>query len=397
MQPEVYRMTADKRLSTLKNDMQEWRRSLHSHPETGFNLKDTSAFVAEKLSSFGISVTGGIAGTGLVGTLTKGEGQAIGLRADMDALDVHEEEGLPYRSTLPGKMHACGHDGHTAMLLGAAACLAASGNFNGTVRFIFQPAEENEGGGRVMVEDGLFERFPCDSIFSLHNMPMLPAGSFAVKPGAIMGAYDVFEIIIKGAGGHAAMPQLGCDPIVAAAQAIGMFQTIVSRNTNPVEAAVVSVTEVKGGTTYNVIPETVSMRGTTRHFLPQVQDLIEKRMQEILKGLDISLGVNSTFKYERRYPAVVNSDKESAEALKAAIAVAGKDNVFTDLPPIMGSEDFGFMLKVKPGAYIFLGAGDPRPNGMLHQPGYDFNDEILATGAEYWVTLVESLLPAVKL
>jgi amidohydrolase len=386
-------MTAEKRLSILKNDMQEWRHRLHAHPETGFNVHSTSAFVAEKLSSCGIAVAAGIAGTGLVGTLSKGDGKTIGLRADMDALEVQEEGGLPHRSTSPGKMHACGHDGHTAMLLGAAAYLAKSGSFKGTVRFIFQPAEENEGGGRAMIEDGLFERFPCDSIFSLHNMPILPAGSFAIRPGSIMGAYDIFEIAIKGRGGHAAMPQLGNDPIMAAAQAINMFQTIVSRSVNPVEAAVVSVTEIKGGTTYNVIPETVSMRGTTRHFLPQVQDLIEKRLQEILKGLDMSMGVTSTIKYERRYPAVVNSDRESAEALKAAVLVAGKENVFTEIPPIMGSEDFAFMLKERPGAYIFLGAGEPRPNGMLHQPGYDFNDEILVTGAEYWVTLVESLLP----
>jgi hippurate hydrolase len=386
-------MSAEKRLSIMKKDMQDWRRRLHAHPEIGFNVNETSAFVAEKLSSFGIAVSGGIAGAGLVGTLIKGEGKTVGIRADMDALEIQEEEGLAYCSTSPGKMHACGHDGHTAMLLGAAAYLAKSGSFKGTVRFIFQPAEENEGGGRAMIEDGLFERFPCDSIFSLHNMPILPAGSLAVKPGAIMGAYDIFEITIKGTGGHAAMPHLGNDPIVAAAQAIGMFQSITSRSVNPIEAAVVSVTEIKGGTTYNVIPETVSMRGTTRHFLPQVQDLIEKRLQEILKGLDTSMGVTSTIKYERRYPAVVNSEKESQEALKAALMVAGKENVFTEIPPIMGSEDFAFMLKARPGAYIFLGAGDPRPNGMLHQPGYDFNDEILVTGAEYWVTLIESLLP----
>jgi amidohydrolase len=260
------------------------------------------------------------------------------------------------------------------------------------VQFIFQPAEENEGGGRAMIEDGLFSRFPVDSVFGMHSFPILPEGSFAIRSGPMMAAYDVFDISIRGTGGHAAMPNIGRDPIVAAAQIISMFQTIVSRNADPVESAVISVTEIKGGTAYNIIPETVTLRGTTRHFQPHIQDMIELRMNEVLKGVDTSMGVTTSIKYARRYPAVVNAVKQTDDAISAAALVAGKDNIITNIPLIMGSEDFAFMLQAKPGAYIAVGAGMPRANGMFHRPGFDFNDKVLTTGADFWISLVESLL-----
>ena len=386
-------MTNVRKSAVLESEMKEWRHHLHAHPETSFQEHDTSAFVAEKLKSFGLAVASGIGGTGVVGTLTMGQGtKGIGLRADMDALDIQEENDLDYKSTVPGKMHACVHDGHTAMLLGAAKYLALNGQFNGTVQFIFQPAEENEGGGRAMIEDGLFNRFPVDSVFGMHSFPILPEGSFAIRSGPMMAAYDVFDISIRGTGGHAAMPNIGRDPIVAAAQIISMFQTIVSRNADPVESAVISVTEIKGGTAYNIIPETVTLRGTTRHFQPHIQDMIELRMKEVLKGVDTSMGVTTSIKYARRYPAVVNAAKQTDEAISAAALVAGKDNIITNIPLIMGSEDFAFMLQAKPGAYIAVGAGMPRANGMFHRPGFDFNDKVLTTGADYWINLVESLL-----
>ncbi|MCX6007164.1 MAG: amidohydrolase, partial [Chloroflexi bacterium] len=281
-------MTESRKSAALESEMKEWRHYLHAHPETSFQEHTTSAFVAEKLRAFGLAVTSGIGGTGVVGTLSSGQkGKAIGLRADMDALDIQEENDLDYKSTVPGKMHACGHDGHTSMLLGAAKYLASKGIFNGTVQFIFQPAEENEGGGRAMIEDGLFKRFPVDSVFGLHSFPILPEGSFAIHSGPMMAAYDVFDINIRGTGGHAAMPNIGRDPIVAAAHIITILQTIVSRNADPVESAVISVTEIKGGTAYNIIPETVTLRGTTRHFQPHIQDMIELRMKEVLKGVPL--------------------------------------------------------------------------------------------------------------
>jgi amidohydrolase len=385
-------MTARKS-AALEPEMREWRRYLHAHPETAFQEHNTSAFVTEKLKSFGLKVQSGIGGTGVVGTLTRGKGtKAIGLRADMDALDIQEENDLAYKSTVPGKMHACGHDGHTAMLLGAAKYLADNDTFAGTVQFIFQPAEENEGGGRAMVEDGLFSRFPVDSVFGLHNFPVLPEGSFATRSGPIMAAFDVFEIAVRGVGGHAAMPHTTHDPIIAASHAVTMLQTIVSRNSDPVESAVISVTEIKGGTTYNVIPDNVTLRGTTRHFNPNIQNMIESRMKEVLKGVELSMGVTTELKYMRRYPAVVNTVKETEEAIKTASLVAGQNNVFTNIPPVMGSEDFAFMLQARPGAYIAVGAGMPGPNGMPHRSGFDFNDDILTVGADYWITLVELLL-----
>jgi amidohydrolase len=375
-------------------EMIECRKFLHAHPETAFKEIQTAEFIAGKLSSFGIPIHRGLGKTGIVGTLKKGKdiSKAISLRADIDALDIKEENVFSHRSQKEGIMHACGHDGHVAMLLGAAKYLSEKGNFNGTVHFIFQPAEENEGGGRAMVEDGLFEMFPCDAIFGMHNFPMLPQGVFATRSGPMMAAYDVFKIRIKGVGGHAAMPHLGRDPFLAASYMISMFQSIISRNINPVDSAVVSVTKLDGGTNYNIIPDTVTVMGTTRHFETSVQDLVESRIRDIVKGISVSVGVEIDLNYERRYPAMVNSEKETEEAIRAAADVVGEGNVIRNMPPLLGSEDFAFMLKKKPGAYIGIGYGDPRPNGLLHQAGYDFNDSLLPIGASYWVSLVERLL-----
>jgi amidohydrolase len=383
------------KIEKMGQELREWRRHLHAHPETAFEEYGTSDFVAERLASFGIEVQRGLGKTGVVGTLSRGgdSKDAIGLRADIDALDIEEENTFDYKSQNKGKMHACGHDGHTVMLLGAAKYLSENETFRGTVHFIFQPAEENEGGGGKMVEDGLFEKFPVRSVFGMHNFPVLPVGYFAIRSGPVMAAFDVFTITVKGVGAHGARPMDAKDAILASAHLITMFQTVVSRNINPLDSAVISVTEVHGGTTWNVIPETVTMRGTTRSFQEQVQDMIESRMREIAQGVASSMGVSVDLDYERRYPATVNSAQETEEAIRAASMVVSEDRVLTDIQPVMGSEDFAFMLKERPGAYIAIGGGDPRPNGMPHQPGYDFNDEILPIGVSYWVNLIEMLLP----
>jgi len=361
--------------------MTEWRHFLHAHPETAFEEIQTSEFIAAKLSSFGIDVHRGLGNTGVVGTLRKGKAssKAIGLRADMDALDIAEENTFAHRSQTEGKMHACGHDGHVAMLLGAAKYISERGKFSGTVHFIFQPAEENEGGGKAMVDNGLFDLFPCDAVFGMHNFPQLPEGFFATKPGPMMAAFDTFKIKVKGVGGHAARPHQTHDPIMASTHMIGMFQSIVSRNVN-------------AGTNYNVIPDTVTIMGTTRHFQPHVQDLVETRMNDIVRGVSVSMNVEAQLTYERRYPPVVNSDPETAAAIQAAADVVGNKNVLGNCPLVLGSEDFAFMLMKKPGAYIGIGAGEPRANGMLHQAGYDFNDALLPIGTAYWVSLVEKEL-----
>lgn len=388
-------MKFNQNIKELLPELTNWRHQLHAWPETAFEEQRTSAFVAEKLTSFGLKVETGIAKTGVVGTLQKGStvNPAIGLRADMDGLNIQEENDLPYRSENPGKMHACGHDGHTTMLLGAAKLLAQSDDFKGTVHFIFQPAEENEGGAGVMVREGLFNKFPVQAIFGLHNFPLLPLGYFALTAGPMMAAFDIFDIHIEGRGGHAAMPHQSRDPIVAASYMISQFQSIVSRNLDPIAGSVISVTQISGGTAYNIIPDDVHLKGTTRHFQPQIQADIEARMGEIVAGVSKSMGVTADLSYERRYPAVVNNPDQTKDAIAAATQVAGDDKVITNLPPIMGSEDFAFMLQKIPGAYIALGAGEPRDRGMLHQSRYDFNDELLPMGVHYWETLVKNLLP----
>jgi amidohydrolase len=391
-------MAVINRIAEFHDDIKGWRRNLHAHPETAFEEVRTADFVAEKLAEFGIEVHRGLATTGVVGVLdgrTNASGRAIGLRADMDALHIQELNGFDHRSRHDGRMHACGHDGHTAMLLGAARYLAETRNFDGRVAFIFQPAEENEGGGRVMVEEGLFDRFPVEAVYGLHNMPGMPAGTVALRSGPAMAAFDIFEIVVTGKGAHAAMPQLGIDPIVVGAQIVTALQTIASRRTAPIDTVVVSVTQFHAGDTWNVIPETAVIRGTVRSFRKDTQDQMERDIARIARGLCDSQGATMTLRYERRYPALVNSEAETAVAAAAAARVVGEDKVMKGADPLMGSEDFAYMLQAKPGCYIWLGNGtEGGPGGCaVHNPHYDFNDDIAVVGASYWATLVEQQLP----
>src|SRR5438128_9094393 len=326
------------RIADFEAEMAGWRHDLHAHPETAFAEHRTAELVARLLESFGISVNRGVARTGVIGTLVGGRpvgsqpgGRTIALRADMDALPIQEKNGFPHASQHQGRMHACGHDGHTAMLLGAAKYLAETRNFAGTIQFIFQPAEANEGGARLMVEEGVLERYPVEAVYGRHNWPGLPTGQFAIRPGPMLAAFDIFEIAITGRGAHAAMPHLGIDPVVAAAQVINGLQTITSRNTHPLEGAVVSVTQIHGGDTWNVIPETVVLRGTTRSFEPAVRDMIEPAIRRIAEGACASLGAGMEMRYERRYPPTVNSPAETDTAAAAAAELVGEGNVPRDL------------------------------------------------------------------
>jgi len=381
-------------IASLHAEMTDWRRDIHAHPETAFEEVRTSQFIADKLESFGIEIHRGLAGTGVVGIIkgNRGEGPAIGLRADIDALDIHEQTNMPYASKIAGKMHACGHDGHTAMLLGAAKHLAATRNFAGTCYVIFQPAEENEAGGRVMVEDGLFDLFPMESVYGMHNWPGSPLGKVAMRVGPLMAACDIFEIVITGRGGHGAMPHQTIDPIVIASHVVTNLQTISSRNTDPLKSVVVSVTQMHGGDAFNVIPEKVTLSGTVRAFEPEVQDMAQANIERIAKSVAAAHGATAELRYERRYPPTVNAAEPTALAAEIASRVVGGDNVVTDATPVMGSEDFAYMLQEKPGCYIWLGAGEDR--AAVHNPAYDFNDEILPIGASYWVELTEDLLAA---
>jgi hippurate hydrolase len=392
-------VTIPPEIAALVPEMKAWRHHLHAHPETAFEETATSAFVADKLRSFGLEVHTGLARTGVVGVLRCGsraptKRRAIGLRADLDALHIDEKTGAAHASKTPGKMHACGHDGHTAMLLGAAAALARRKGFDGTAYFVFQPAEENEGGGRVMVAEGLFEKFPMRAVYGMHNWPQKPFGTFALRPGPLMGAFDIFEIIVTGKGAHAAMAYTGKDPMLFVAHAISALQTIVSRNLHPLDAGVVSVTQVHGGDTWNVIPQEVVLRGTVRTFKADVQDTIERRLRGIVAGIAATFEMTATVRYERRYPATVNDEAETRHALAAATAVVGAANVDTDPTPNMGSEDFAFMLQATPGCYVWLGAGRGADTPNVHNPHYDFNDDALAVGASYWVALAEQQLAA---
>ena len=380
------------RIADFHDDMTAWRRDLHQHPETAFEEHRTSDVVARHLEEFGIEVDRGLAGTGVVGTLRSGEGPAIGLRADMDALHIHELNEFDHKSVNDGRMHACGHDGHTTMLLGAARYLAETRNFQGTVHFIFQPAEENEAGGRVMVEQGLFEKFPVDGIYGMHNWPGQEVGVFAVRAGPMMAAFDLFELTVTGRGAHGAMPHLGVDPVVVGAEIVGALQTIASRATDPQDAVVVSVTKFHGGDTWNVIPDQVVLGGTTRSFRPEVQDTIEPAIRRISEGVAAAHGATVELRYERRYPPTVNHAREAGIAAQVAAEIVGETNVDHDPVPSMGAEDFSFMLQERPGCYVWLGNGPGQAGCMLHNPNYDFNDEILPIGASYWARLVENVL-----
>lgn len=374
--------------------MLDWRHRLHAEPELAYHEHETAALVAGALREMGLEVQTGMAGTGVVATLRRGEGPRLGLRADMDALPVHEcgGEHRGHASRRPGVMHACGHDGHVAMLLGAARLLAADEELRGTIHFIFQPAEECGGGGAAMIEDGLFERFPCDEVYALHNWPGLPAGHIAVQPGAMMASLDTFGITIAGKGAHAAMPHLSRDPILAGAQVITALQTIVSRNVDPIDALVITVTQAHAGDADNVIPPEMILRGTIRCFAGEVRSFAHERIREICAGIAAASGCAVTFALDAGYPATINAAPQAIRAAEAAEALVGPERVRREIRPSMASEDFSFMLQAVPGAYAWLGIGaDVAP---LHNPAYDFADDVLPVGAAYWVTLARRMLAA---
>ena len=383
------------RIAEFHGDMTAWRRDFHQHPELNFQEVRTAGIVADKLREFGCDeVITGIATTGVVGVIRgRGEGGAIGLRADMDALPIHEETGLPHASLTPGIMHACGHDGHTTMLLGAARYLAETRNFSGTAYMIFQPAEEMGGGGEVMVREGLFERFPMDRVFGLHNWPGAPEGTFLWRVGPVMAAVADIRITVTGKGAHGAMPQQGNDPIVVAAQIVTAFQSIVARNVDPVESGVITIGSIEGGMAFNVIPEVVNLRGTARWYLPEVGDILENKVRALATGIAAAYGASAEVRFDRMYPATINEEASTALAADAARAVAGEAKVERLPKPTMGGEDFSFMLNRKDGAYLMLGAGRTPEDPQVHHPRYDFNDSILPLGASWWATMVERQLP----
>lgn len=369
------------------------RHDLHAHPELAFEEHRTSDVIVRFLENAGVEVHRGLAGTGVVGMLRQGRSpRAIGLRADMDALPVEEENNFPYRSRHPGRMHACGHDGHTAMLLAAAEYLAQAKSFDGTVYFIFQPAEEGEGGAKAMIEDGLFERFPMDAVFALHNWPGLPVGHFAVHDGPVMAGADQFDITLSGQGAHAAMPQQGTDALLAAAHLVCALQTIVARERDPVESAVLSVTRFHAGEAYNVIAPTARLGGTVRAFKPEVMQAVEAAIRRQATGIAATFRLSTQVDYRNGYPPTINSAREAATCLDVASGLVGRDQVHTDLPLSMGAEDFAYMLRERPGAYVWLGNGPGEGGCTLHNPRYDFNDAALALGASFWVRLTERLL-----
>ncbi len=389
-------MPVHNRIAEFHPDMTAWRRDFHANPELAFKETRTARVVAEKLKEFGVDeIHTGLATTGVVGVIRGSEpgAGAIGLRADMDALPIHEETGKPYASTTPGVMHACGHDGHTTMLLGAARYLAETRNFAGTVYLYFQPAEEFGGGAEVMIKEGLFDRFPADRVFGIHNWPGIPAGTFIWRNGPVMAAVGGIDIAITGKGAHGAMPNQGIDPVLIAAHTITALQGIVARNLDPVDSGVVSITWMEGGFAYNVIPETVKLRGTARWFTKEAGDTIERRVIETAEGIARAFGATAVVDFRRAYPATVNEPESTALARAAAIAVQGEARVAEMPRPTMGGEDFAFMLEKKPGAYLMLGGGRGADDPSVHHPKFDFNDEILPVGASWFATLAEQLLP----
>jgi amidohydrolase len=384
------------RIADFHGEITAWRRDIHAHPELLYDVHRTASTVADKLRSFGCDeVVTGIGRTGVVGVIrgsrTGEGGRVIGLRADMDALPIEEASGVPYASTVPGKMHACGHDGHTAMLLGAARYLAETRNFAGSAVVIFQPAEEGGAGGAAMVQDGLMERFRIEEVYGMHNYPGLPVGQFALRAGPLMAAADRISIEIEGRGGHAARPHASIDTVLVGAQIINQIQSIVARNIDPIEAAVISICVFQAGSTDNVIPQTALLRGTARSFTPQVRDQLESRLQEVVTGTARLYGATAKLTYRRDYPVTRNHERQAAFAASVAAEVAGGERVDDQVAPVMGAEDFSFMLEARPGAFIFVGNG---ATAGLHHPAYDFNDETIPFGTSYWVKLVEMALSA---
>ena len=393
-------MKISKEIENIIPEIRSWRHTLHAHPELGYEEKWTSDFVADKLQSFGIEVHRGLGGTGVVGILKGldansggGGNKAIGLRADMDALPMTEENDFPYKSKFDGRMHACGHDGHTAMLLGAAKLLASRNNFNGTVYFIFQPAEEGGGGGLAMIDDGLFDEFPMDSVWGMHNWPGMEEGTVAVHKGSVMAAADRFEVTVNGNGGHAAMPQATNDPVLAVTAIIQALQQIVARKQNPLDAVVVSVTQINAGSGFNIIPQKANFIGTIRTVNPATRVDVHKQFTQICEATALAYGCVADVSVIKGYPVTVNDIESSDKAIEVASSLFGKNSVKTNLTPSMGAEDFAYMLEKTPGAYIWLGAGEGKSGCMLHNTKYDFNDNILPLGISYWEKLVKTELP----
>lgn len=381
------------RIGAFHDEMTEWRRDIHAHPELGFEERRTSDLVAKRLEEFGLEVYRGIGRTGVVGALRVGNSpRSVGLRADMDALPIQEETGLAYRSRHEGRMHACGHDGHTAMLLGAARYLAETRDFEGQAFFIFQPAEEGLGGAQAMIEDGLFEQFPCDAIFGIHNRPKLPVGKFAVRSGPMMAGGAFFDVEVEGVGAHGARPESSVDPIVVSSHLVGAIQSVVARNVPPTETAVVSVTRLHAGDAYNVIPQSARLGGTVRAFSVEVMELVERALERIVKGVAESYGARARLDFRPIFRPTVNAPAEAELAASVCAEVAGAENVERNPPLIMASEDFSFMLERVPGCYVNLGNGDGEGGCEVHNPGYDFNDEALPLGASFFARLVETRL-----
>jgi len=383
------------RFADFQKDIVAWRHDLHRHPEILYEVHRTAATVAERLREFGLDeVTTGVGRTGVVGVIkgkTNRSGKVIGLRADMDALPIHEITGKPYASETPGAMHACGHDGHTAMLLGAARYLAETRNFDGTVVVIFQPAEEGGGGGKAMVEDGLMDRWNIQEVYGMHNMPGMPIGAFGIRPGAIMASTDEVFIDIAGRGGHAAQPHTTVDPIVVGTMLVQALQTIVSRNVDPVDSVVVSITKFHAGDAMNVIAETAKLGGTVRTLRAEMRDMAEARIRAIINGIAAATDSRISLHYDRNYPVTRNHEAETAFAAGVAAQISGANNVNTAVAPVLGGEDFSYMLEARPGAFIFMGNGN---TASLHNPAYDFNDEAIPVGCSYWARLVETAMPA---
>ncbi len=383
------------RIADQHDEIIAWRRDLHANPELMYDVHRTAGSVAEKLRSFGCDeVVTGIGHTGVVAVIRGrkgGAGKAIGLRADMDALPIEEATGLPYKSSVPGKMHACGHDGHAAMLLGAARYLAETRNFAGSAVVIFQPAEEGGAGGKAMLDDGMMERFGIGEVYGMHNYPGMPVGSFGIRAGPMMAAADSVTIEIEGVGGHAARPHLGIDTVLVGAQIINAVQSIISRNVDPLKSGVVSITMFQAGNTDNVIPQTVQLRGTARSLESGVRDLLEQRLHRVVENTAAAYGAKSKLIYRRGYPVLVNHEQQSDFAASVAREIVGANHVDTTLPPMMGAEDFAFMLNARPGAFIWVGNGD---SAGLHHPAYNFNDDVIPVGTSYWVKLVETALAA---